>query len=265
MRFTSRDETCDSNTPSSSSSRMLINGAMRRKSSNETIRSYRGSISNSSVHTISTAESLGSASGSHKDLSDLPGQCPAASAASTTSSRHSSESSTGQYPSIFKSLEKPTCLSRNRNQSLSSIFTTREPNSDCESDIGYTSPPTPKQEHSSLSFPTLEDEAEIPLPSTLRSPNAIIPTRTTKAPSPRPSPGFAIPPPPLNGPLMKSYDESQLFTTTGISSTGATRRRHKRMKEKKANDADLMKRLRGICKDADRTRSYRNLVKIGRG
>ena len=210
---------------------MSINGGIRRKkSSNETIRSYRGSISNSSVHTISTAESSGSGS-SHKDLSDLPGQCPATSAASFAS-RHSLELSTGQYdPSIFdhKSLEKPpTCLfSRNRNQSLSTICTTREPNSDCESDIGSISPPTPKQEptSSSLSLPTLEDEAEIPLPSTSHSPEAIVPTRATEAPSPSPSTSlssssaFAAPPPPLNGPLIDSYGESQLFATTEIFSS----------------------------------------------
>ena len=205
MRFSSRDETCDTNTPSSTPSRTSINGGTRRKSSNETIQSYRGSISNSSVHTISTVEY----SDTHKDLSDLSGQLfpPAI-------SQHSSESSTGQYPSIvdhksLHSLEKPTSISRN--QSLSTISTTGEPTSDCESDSGSTSPSTPKEEPISLSLPTLEDEAEISLPPALRSPQAIVPPGTS------PSPVFAAPPPPLNDPLMKSYGNSHPFAATGIS------------------------------------------------
>jgi p21-activated kinase 1 len=213
MRFSSRDETCDTNTPSSSSSRTSINGGIRRKSSNETIQSYQGSISNSSVHTISTAES----SDTHRDLSDLSGQCfpPAV-------SRHSSEPSTGQYPSVLDhkslhSLEKPTSLLRN--QSLSTICTTDEPNSDCESDSGSTSPPTPKQEPSPSSLPALEDEAEMSLPPTPRSPQAIVPTEHTWAKALSPSTGsssspvFAAPPP-LNDRLMKSYGKSP---TTEIS------------------------------------------------
>jgi hypothetical protein len=141
MRFSSRDETCDSNTPSSSSSRTPINRGIRRESSNETIKSYQGSISNSSVYTVSTAESADT----HKDLS---GQCspPAV-------SYHSSESSTGQYPSIFDhksfhSLEKTTSILQN--ESVSNICTTREleHSSDCESNSGSTTPSTPKQEPS---------------------------------------------------------------------------------------------------------------------
>jgi hypothetical protein len=141
MRFSSRDETRDSNTPSGSSSRTPINRRIRRKSSNETIQSYQGSISNSSVHTVSTAESADT----HKDLS---GQCspPAV-------SYHSSESSTGQYPSIFDhksfhSLEKTTSILQN--ESVSNICTTREleHSSDCESNSGSTTPSTPKQEPS---------------------------------------------------------------------------------------------------------------------
>ena len=212
MRFSSRDEACDSNTPSSSSSRTSINGGIRRKSSNETIQSYQGSISNSSLHTISTVET-------HKDLSDPPGQRPP-----PTVSYHSSESSRGQYPPIsdtksLHSLEKATSLLRN--QSLSTICTTRELNSDSESDSGSTSPSTPKRETSPLNLPSLEDVAEVSLPATSRSPQAIVPTQAM-APSPStsnsPSPVFTAPPPHLNGPLMKSYADSQLFATTEISS-----------------------------------------------
>jgi hypothetical protein len=142
MRFSSRDETRDSNTPSGSSSRTPINRGIRRKSSNETIKSYQGSISNSSVHTVSTVSTAESAD-THKDLS---GQCspPAV-------SYHSSESSTGQYPFIFDhksfhSLEKTTSILQN--ESVSNICATREPNSDCESNSDSTTPSTPKQEPS---------------------------------------------------------------------------------------------------------------------
>jgi p21-activated kinase 1 len=214
MRFSSRDETCDTNTPSGSSSRTPMNGGIRRKPSNETIQSYQGSISNSSVHTISTAES----SDTHKDLFDLPRQC-----STPAVSHHSSEPSTGQYPFIFyhkslHSLEKQTTLLRN--QSLSTICTAGEPNSDCEYDSGPTSPSTPKQEPGFSSLPTLEDEAEIYLPPTPRSPQTIVPTGPTrsKALTPStgtiPSPVFAAPPPPLNDPLLKSYGKSP---TTEIS------------------------------------------------
>jgi p21-activated kinase 1 len=204
MKFSSRDETRDSNTPWCSSSRASVNGGVRRIFSNET-------ISNSSVHTMSTTDA-------HKDLSDPSGQFPPHAV-----SRNSSESSAGQYPSIshiksFNSLGKPTCLSRN--QSLSTIHTNREPNSDGESDYsGSTAPPTPKQEPSPF-FPALEDEAaEISLPPTSQSPQAAVPTRA-KAPSlgltPTPSPVFTTPPP-SNGPLMKSYSDSPLLATAEIS------------------------------------------------
>ena len=46
---------------------------------------------------------------------------------------------------------------------------------------------------------------------------------------------------------------------------GATPRRREKKKEDKANDADVVKRLQQICTDADPTRLYRNLVKIGQG
>ncbi|KAI0046551.1 Pkinase-domain-containing protein [Auriscalpium vulgare] len=42
-------------------------------------------------------------------------------------------------------------------------------------------------------------------------------------------------------------------------------RRPPKKKEDKANEADIVKRLQQICTDADPTRLYRNLVKIGQG
>jgi p21-activated kinase 1 len=46
---------------------------------------------------------------------------------------------------------------------------------------------------------------------------------------------------------------------------GATLRRREKKKEDKANDVDIISRLQQICTDADPTRLYRNLVKIGQG
>jgi p21-activated kinase 1 len=45
----------------------------------------------------------------------------------------------------------------------------------------------------------------------------------------------------------------------------ATPLRRDNKKEDNANDADIVKRMQRICKDADPTRLYRNLVKIGQG
>ena len=59
--------------------------------------------------------------------------------------------------------------------------------------------------------------------------------------------------------------EQSAVAASLAESTGATPRRREKRKENKANDADLMKRLQGICKDADPSQSYRNLVKIGQG
>ncbi len=191
MRLSSKKETYDSNPPSGSSSRTLINGGIRRRPSNETIESYQGSISNDSIHTVSTVHT-------DRDQFDLSGQ----------------DSFISDHKSLH-SFEKSTRLSRN--QSLSTIRTIRE--SESESDSDSTSPSPPKQESSSLSLHSLEDEAEISFPPNPRSPQAIAPTRV-EAPSHIPSPVFvAHPPLPLSGPLMKPYGDSQLFASTGISTT----------------------------------------------
>ena len=50
---------------------------------------------------------------------------------------------------------------------------------------------------------------------------------------------------------------------TGLNPPGAAPRR--REKKDKENDAEIISRLRQICTDADPTRLYRNLVKIGAG
>ncbi|KAI0306021.1 kinase-like domain-containing protein [Multifurca ochricompacta] len=60
--------------------------------------------------------------------------------------------------------------------------------------------------------------------------------------------------------------QQQSVVAANLAKTpGATPRRREKKKEDKANDADIVKRLQQICTDADPTRLYRNLVKIGQG
>lgn len=67
----------------------------------------------------------------------------------------------------------------------------------------------------------------------------------------------AAPPPP--GPAAQSLAKAAAAAGQGV----ATPRR--REKKDKAGDFDIVKRLQAICTDADPTRLYRNLVKIGQG
>jgi len=65
---------------------------------------------------------------------------------------------------------------------------------------------------------------------------------------------------PTTSPQQQSAVVASLAKTVG-----ATPRRREKRKENKPNDANLMKRLQQICKGADPTRLYRNLVKTGQG
>jgi p21-activated kinase 1 len=66
--------------------------------------------------------------------------------------------------------------------------------------------------------------------------------------------------PPTTAPQRRSA-----VTASLAKSAGATPRRREKKKGNKANDAELMKRLQGICRDAEPTLSYHNLMKIGQG
>jgi p21-activated kinase 1 len=206
MRFSSQEEIQDSNVPMNTSSRTSITGNIQyRRSSKETIRSYQGSISNSSVHTTSTTTT-------HEDLFGPSGQGPDQ---NLPIPDHKSS----------HSLEKLTF--GDRNQSLSTVYTIREP----ESDRSSIETSTPTQELRLLSLPSLENEAASSLPSTPRSsayipgtdpgpnlrsnfgvthsipsddlltkpygdsqPSAIMETfKTDKAPAPRPAPPLPYP------------------------------------------------------------------------
>jgi hypothetical protein len=175
MSISSQNVTYDSYTPSgsSSSNRTSINGALYHKSSEESLQSYQGSISNSSAHTSTAAND--------KDPFELSGQDPVF--------HHSSDSSSGRDPSIsdhksFHSLLKTPFAFRN--QSVSTVCTTREP----ESNRSSTAASTPSQKSRSLSILSLENEAESSLPSTSRSSPTIPILITDPSPSPSPSPTY---------------------------------------------------------------------------
>jgi p21-activated kinase 1 len=67
------------------------------------------------------------------------------------------------------------------------------------------------------------------------------------------------PAPPPPGAAAQSLQKAAAAASQGV----ATPRR--REKKDKASEVDIVKRLREICTDADPTRLYRNLVKIGQG
>ncbi|QRV73985.1 P21-activated kinase 1 [Ceratobasidium sp. AG-Ba] len=72
----------------------------------------------------------------------------------------------------------------------------------------------------------------------------------------------AAPPSPAVASLAKhAGDKGGSSGVAPPGSSGAPRRREKKEK----NDQDIVKRLQAICTDADPTRLYRNLVKIGQG
>ena len=159
MAFRSRKKTYDSYTPSVSSSSTSMKGALYRTSSKETIQSYKGSISNFSVHTTSTTAT-------RKDLIDRSEQGPGG--VLSISDRKS-----------FHSLDKPTF--RLRNQSQSTVSTIREAGSVRSS----TATSTSKQEISSSNITSSEDEDESPQ-STPRS--SVYNLSTLPGPSPSSSP-----------------------------------------------------------------------------
>jgi hypothetical protein len=139
MAFHSRKEFYDFNTPSDSSSHTSTNRTLYRRYSIESIQSFRGSISNSSVHNTGTAAT-------REDLFDF------------------SEHGPGGFPSTshrksFHSLEKPTLPLRNE-----SIGTVHEAGS-----VRSSTATSAWQETRSLNIPSFEGEHESPLPSTPRS------------------------------------------------------------------------------------------------
>ena len=112
---------------------------------------------------------------------------------------------------------------------------------------------TTKDRRSPAPAPVKAPTRESPPPSAVDPPsksvNVSVPVAERKAPQP------------VTAPQQQSPAVASLAKTAA----GATPRRREKKKEDKANDADIVKRLQQICTDADPTRLYRNLVKIGQG
>ena len=77
-----------------------------------------------------------------------------------------------------------------------------------------------------------------------------------------PSTSRAAPHPPRQQPTTQSPAAASLQKVATAGSSGATPRRREKPKD---GGGDIVKRLQAICTDADPTRLYRNLVKIGQG
>ncbi|KAI9464831.1 STE/STE20/PAKA protein kinase [Russula earlei] len=80
------------------------------------------------------------------------------------------------------------------------------------------------------------------------------------------TPALNVPVAERRAPQPPTAAQQQGTAAASLAKTaGAIPRRREKKKEDKANDADIVKRLQQICTDADPTRLYRNLVKIGQG
>ncbi|KAK0488953.1 STE/STE20/PAKA protein kinase [Armillaria novae-zelandiae] len=87
-------------------------------------------------------------------------------------------------------------------------------------------------------------------------------------PTPKPSPGSSQTDLPLKQPAGRSQQQQQQPSPAAQSlakAAGVATPRRREKKVDKAKEEDIVKRLQQICTDADPTRLYRNLVKIGQG
>ncbi|KAI0695360.1 kinase-like domain-containing protein [Cerioporus squamosus] len=75
----------------------------------------------------------------------------------------------------------------------------------------------------------------------------------------------AAPPKPPKSSPGSSQTELPLNLQKAAAAGGATPRRREKKEKDIAKEADIVKRLQQICTDADPTKLYRNLVKIGAG
>ncbi|KAG8685640.1 signal transducing kinase of the PAK [Ceratobasidium sp. 423] len=123
------------------------------------------------------------------------------------------------------------------------------------------SPPSPQPQ---ADVARSKSQREAPrAPSTIRAPpqpgqkiaQGHIRERADKV-APAPSPALAS--------LAKHAPDKPTGATSGVAPPGSSATPRRREKKEK-NDGDIVKRLQAICTDADPTRLYRNLVKIGQG
>ena len=125
-------------------------------------------------------------------------------------------------------------------------------------------PPPPARPNLDLS----SSQRALPKPPRNDTPARGSPTGDRRTPEPQASVKATFTTSPVTERLAQPTTAPQQQSAVAAKlakSAGATPRRREKKKENKANDADSMKRLQGICRDADPTQSYRNLVKIGQG
>ncbi|CAE6365622.1 unnamed protein product [Rhizoctonia solani] len=118
-----------------------------------------------------------------------------------------------------------------------------------------------------------------PQPEVARSKSQREPPRAPSATRPAPQPGQKIAqghhvreradkntpqPSPALASLAKHAPDKAPTQFSGVAPPGSTATPRRREKKEKS-DGDIVKRLQAICTDADPTRLYRNLVKIGQG
>ncbi|KAJ7504365.1 STE/STE20/PAKA protein kinase [Mycena galericulata] len=85
--------------------------------------------------------------------------------------------------------------------------------------------------------------------------------------TPKPSPGSSSSDLPLRTPAPRAPapPSAAAASLAKAGATGATPRRREKKPADKDKDGDIVRRLQQICTDADPTRLYRSLVKIGQG
>ncbi|KAJ7623214.1 STE/STE20/PAKA protein kinase [Roridomyces roridus] len=85
--------------------------------------------------------------------------------------------------------------------------------------------------------------------------------------TPKPSPGSSSSDLPLRttSPRAPAAPSPAAASLAKAGATGATPRRREKKPADKDKDSDIVRRLQQICTDADPTRLYRSLVKIGQG
>ncbi|KAJ7115981.1 kinase-like domain-containing protein [Mycena epipterygia] len=117
--------------------------------------------------------------------------------------------------------------------------------------------------------PTKPPTKPVERSNTTRDRNAAQPPKpsTTSATTPKPSPGSSSSDLPLRtqAPRAPAPPSAAAASLAKAGATGATPRRREKKPGDKDKDGDIVRRLQQICTDADPTRLYRSLVKIGQG
>ncbi|CAG8525558.1 2084_t:CDS:10 [Paraglomus occultum] len=135
-------------------------------------------------------------------------------------------------------------------------------------------PTSPSSPSSAQKYPkkTSQDPPRLPpinpLPPLDSRPSPTPPPKPYKQP-PRPKDQSPVPPPvkpiPPAKPTPPALQPAQKPTVQKPTAHAPSARRREQKPKSKESSADIIERLKAICTDADPTKMYRNLVKIGQG